>query len=85
MNSIRTACAHAARVTRNAVGGLLTEPDWGGRLRRLTSSRGQGTVEYVGIVIVIGVLLVALKAGMGDRAARSRTRSRSPSPMRSRA
>jgi hypothetical protein len=67
MISIRTACAHAARATRHAVGGLLTEPDWSGRLRRLTSARGQGTVEYVGIVIVIGVLLVALKAGMGDQ------------------
>lgn len=36
-------------------------------LRGLSGCRGQGTVEYVGIVIVIGVLLVALKAGMGDQ------------------
>jgi hypothetical protein len=38
-------------------------------LRRLAASRGQGTVEYVGIVIVVGVLLVAVKAGIGKSGA----------------
>jgi hypothetical protein len=33
--------------------------------RRLASSRGQGTVEYVGIVLVVGALLLALKSGLG--------------------
>jgi hypothetical protein len=33
----------------------------------LASGRGQGTVEYVGIVILVGALLIALKAGMGDK------------------
>jgi hypothetical protein len=54
MSSIRTACARVARSTRALV-------------RDLSACRGQGTVEYVGIVIVIGVLLVALKAGIGDQ------------------
>ena len=35
----------------------------------LAASRGQGTVEYVGIVIVVGVLLVAVKAGIGKSGA----------------
>ena len=34
--------------------------------RRLASSRGQGTVEYVGIVLVVGALLLALKSGLGE-------------------
>jgi uncharacterized protein (DUF697 family) len=33
--------------------------------RRLAESRGQGTVEYVGIVLVVGALLLALKSGLG--------------------
>jgi hypothetical protein len=45
-----------------ARGWVATPGGW----RRLASARGQGTVEYVGIVIVVGVLLVALKAGVGD-------------------
>lgn len=67
MSSLRTACARTARTTLHAFYWLLTGPTRTRRLRGLTSSRGQGTVEYVGIVIVIGVLLVALKAGMGDQ------------------
>jgi hypothetical protein len=67
MNSIRTACAWTARRTRETVRGLLAAPSWSSGRRRLADCRGQGTVEYVGIVIVIGVLLVALKAGMGDQ------------------
>ena len=40
---------------------------WLDTRRRLASSRGQGTVEYVGIVLVIGALLIALKSGVaGD-------------------
>ncbi len=42
---------------------------WCHGLRRLAASRGQGTVEYVGIVIVVGVLLVAVKAGIGKSGA----------------
>lgn len=66
MSSIRTACARTAQRTRHAVRNLLAQRRRSGP-RRLADCRGQGTVEYVGIVIVIGVLLVALKAGMGDQ------------------
>jgi hypothetical protein len=66
MSSIRTACARTAQRTRHAVRSLLAQR-WRSGPRRLADCRGQGTVEYVGIVIVIGVLLVALKAGMGDQ------------------
>jgi hypothetical protein len=66
MSSIRTTCARTAHRTRHAVRNLLAQRRRTG-LRRLADCRGQGTVEYVGIVIVIGVLLVALKAGMGDQ------------------
>jgi hypothetical protein len=54
MSSFRTTYARVRGSARRA-------------LRGLSACRGQGTVEYVGIVIVIGVLLVALKAGMGDQ------------------
>jgi hypothetical protein len=64
MSSIRTAWTQTARRTQDAIRALRPVPRW---RRRLADCRGQGTVEYVGIVIVIGVLLVALKAGMGDQ------------------
>jgi hypothetical protein len=67
MSSIRTACARTARRARAAVRNLRAAPRVRAGHRRLADCRGQGTVEYVGIVIVIGVLLVALKAGMGDQ------------------
>ena len=67
MSSLRTACARTARTTLHAVQRLLAGTIAKGGVRGLASTRGQGTVEYVGIVIVIGVLLVALKAGMGDQ------------------
>jgi hypothetical protein len=63
MSSIRTAWRQTARRTRDAI----AMPRGRNGPRRLADCRGQGTVEYVGIVIVIGVLLVALKAGMGDQ------------------
>jgi hypothetical protein len=66
MSSIRTARARTAHRARHAVRNLLARR-WRTGPRRLADCRGQGTVEYVGIVIVIGVLLVALKAGMGDQ------------------
>jgi hypothetical protein len=66
MSPIRTAYVRTARRTRHALRRLLAALRWTGG-RRLADCRGQGTVEYVGIVIVIGVLLVALKAGMGDQ------------------
>jgi hypothetical protein len=67
MSSIRTAWTQTARRTHAAIRALRPVPRWRSRRRRLADCRGQGTVEYVGIVIVIGVLLVALKAGMGDQ------------------
>jgi hypothetical protein len=36
---------------------------WNDGCRRLASAQGQGTVEYVGIVLVVGALLLALKGG----------------------
>jgi hypothetical protein len=38
---------------------------WNDGCRRLASAQGQGTVEYVGIVLVVGALLLALKSGLG--------------------
>ena len=67
MSSIRTAWTQTARRTRDAIRALRAVQRWRSARRRLAGCRGQGTVEYVGIVIVIGVLLVALKAGMGDQ------------------
>jgi hypothetical protein len=54
---------HARRLQQRA------EALWCRGLRRIAASRGQGTVEYVGIVIVVGVLLVAVKAGIGKSGA----------------
>jgi len=36
-------------------------------LRRLRLARGQGTVEYVGIVLAVGVLLLALTGPLGKQ------------------
>jgi hypothetical protein len=69
MNRIGTAGAHAVRRTHTAARRLVIAARSSARLRRLGTCRGQGTVEYVGIVIVIGVLLVAVKAGVGGAAA----------------
>jgi hypothetical protein len=68
MNRLRTAGAHAVHRTHGTAQRLVIAARWSG-LRRLRTCRGQGTVEYVGIVIVIGVLLVAVKAGVGGSAA----------------
>jgi hypothetical protein len=68
MNRIRTAGAHRAHCMHSTAQRLVIAARWS-RLRRLRTCRGQGTVEYVGIVIVIGVLLVAVKAGVGGSAA----------------
>jgi hypothetical protein len=38
------------------------------RLRKLAHEAGQGTVEYVGIVIAVGALLLALNATIGSDA-----------------
>jgi hypothetical protein len=38
---------------------------------RLRTSRGQGTVEYVGIVLAVGALLLALTGALPGQAARS--------------
>jgi hypothetical protein len=69
MNRIRTAGAHAVHRTHSTAQRLVIAARWSAGLRRLRTCRGQGTVEYVGIVIVIGVLLVAVKAGVGGTAA----------------
>jgi hypothetical protein len=54
-------------VQRSTTAGLRARHWLAARVwRQLADVRGQGTVEYVGIVIVVGVLLVALKAGVGD-------------------
>ena len=37
-------------------------------LRRIGREAGQGTVEYVGIVIAVGALLLALNAALGTDA-----------------
>lgn len=48
--------AHAwAHVARTAVGG---------RLRSLAGERGQGTVEYVGLVLLVSLLMVGMVAAM---------------------
>ncbi|MDX6569268.1 MAG: hypothetical protein QOH15_1846 [Gaiellales bacterium] len=67
MSSIRTARTRTARTTARAVRWVIRPGRWSAYRGRLADCRGQGTVEYVGIVIVIGVLLVALKTGMGDQ------------------
>jgi len=36
----------------------------GERLRRATSERGQGTVEYVGLVLLVSLLMVGMVASM---------------------
>jgi hypothetical protein len=67
MNTISTAWAHAFQHIDLALQRLLEAARARLRDRRLCSARGQGTVEYVGIVIVIGVLLVALKTGVAGK------------------
>jgi hypothetical protein len=37
-------------------------------MRRMARDAGQGTVEYVGIVIAVGALLLALNATIGGNA-----------------
>ena len=36
----------------------------GQRLRRLASERGQGTVEYVGLILLVSMLMVGMVAAM---------------------
>jgi hypothetical protein len=38
--------------------------DLGDRLRRLSSERGQGTVEYVGLVLLVSLLMVGMVVAM---------------------
>jgi hypothetical protein len=39
--------------------------DFAGRLRhRLASERGQGTVEYVGLILLVSLLMVGMVAAM---------------------
>jgi hypothetical protein len=64
MHSISTACTRASRRLRH-----WAENVWRAGWRQLAATRGQGTVEYVGIVIVVGVLLIAVKAGIGKSGA----------------
>jgi hypothetical protein len=67
MNAIWRTYARTAQRSHLALQRLLGASCWSAGLRRLSSTRGQGTVEYVGIVIVIGVLLVALKTGVAGK------------------
>jgi hypothetical protein len=64
MHSISSTCTRATRRLHRWV-----ETLWRTGWRQLAASRGQGTVEYVGIVIVVGVLLIAVKAGIGKSGA----------------
>ncbi len=45
--------------------------------RRLRGRRGQGTVEYLGLVLVVGVLLVAVSQHVDGAAGVGKTISRS--------
>ena len=38
--------------------------DHTGRLRRHNSQRGQGTVEYVGLILLVSLLMVGMVAAM---------------------
>jgi hypothetical protein len=67
MNTIRASYARTAQRAHLALQRLLDAARGNAYLRRLSSTRAQGTVEYVGIVIVIGVLLVALKTGVAGK------------------
>lgn len=42
----------------------LALADLGRRLRALTSERGQGTVEYVGLILLVSMLMVGMVAAM---------------------
>jgi hypothetical protein len=42
----------------------LSALDFEDRLRRLTSERGQGTVEYVGLILLVSLLMVGMVAAM---------------------
>jgi hypothetical protein len=43
----------------------VNAPDLGDRLRRrLGSERGQGTVEYVGLILLVSMLMVGVVAAM---------------------
>lgn len=68
MNTIRTAYNHVIVGAHRALQGLISAPCWIAGRRRMASTCGQGTVEYVGIVLVIGALLIALKTGMTGEA-----------------
>ena len=63
MTTFRSTCSRALCRAYLTLHQLLAAP----RMQRLAATRGQGTVEYVGIVIVIGVLLVALKTGVAGK------------------
>jgi hypothetical protein len=61
-------------IERTCTRGMQRLEHWANTLwrtgrRQLAACRGQGTVEYVGIVIVVGVLLIAVKAGIGKSGA----------------
>ena len=43
------------------------------RIRRLASERGQGTVEYVGLILLVSLLMVGMVAAMKGFNGRSGT------------
>jgi hypothetical protein len=52
--------AHArAHLARNLVGGFTD-----GRFRGTKGERGQGTVEYVGLILLVSLLMVGMVAAM---------------------
>jgi hypothetical protein len=71
MNSLGHRLAHAAREARRWAGELHPFARWNDGCRRLASTQGQGTVEYVGIVLVVGALLLALKGGFAGNAGKT--------------
>jgi hypothetical protein len=66
MTSIRNSCTRHAAQARRLAQRLRAARPWGASYDRLAASRGQGTVEYIGIVVVVGALLLAVKTGLGD-------------------
>jgi hypothetical protein len=67
MRSIRNSYTARAAQARRLAQRLRAARVWGSSYDRLAESRGQGTVEYIGIVVVVGALLLAVKTGLtGD-------------------
>jgi hypothetical protein len=64
MTSIRNLHARTARWAHRVGQRLRPGPAWHTAYDRLAAARGQGTVEYIGIVVVVAALLVAVHSGL---------------------